>query len=105
MALDSSETMIAERPKAPARDDLGFDPDALREKYRRERDKRLRADGNQQYQEVAGDFARYLDDPYVEPGFTRPPLTDAVEVVVVGGGFGGLLAASRLREAGLKGIR
>ena len=32
---------------APA--ELGFDPDALREKYRQERDKRLRADGNAQY--------------------------------------------------------
>ena len=26
-----------------------FDPDALREKYRAERDKRIRADGNDQY--------------------------------------------------------
>ena len=84
---------------------LGFDPAKLREKYRAERDKRLRADGNEQYVEVAGDFARYLDDPYVEPGFTRAALTDEVEVVVIGGGFGGLLAAARLREAGIKDIR
>ncbi len=81
---------------------LGFDPDALRERYRQERDKRLRTDGNDQYQEVTGDFARYLDDPYVEPGFTRAPLFDDVEVVVIGGGFGGLLAAARLREAGVR---
>ena len=33
---------------------LDFDPDALREKYRAERDKRLRADGNEQYVEVDG---------------------------------------------------
>jgi cyclohexanone monooxygenase len=84
---------------------LGFDPDALREKYRQERDKRLRADGNDQYREVKGDFARYLDDPYVEPGFARAPLFDDVEVVVIGGGFGGLLAAARLREAGALDIR
>jgi cation diffusion facilitator CzcD-associated flavoprotein CzcO len=84
---------------------LGFDPEKLREKYRAERDKRLRADGNEQYVEIAGDFARYLDDPYVEPGFTRAPLTDEVEVVVIGGGFGGLLAAARLREAGVKDLR
>jgi len=84
---------------------LGFDPDALREKYRQERDKRLRADGNDQYREVKGDFARYLDDPYVAPGFTRAPLFDDVEVVVIGGGFGGLLAAARLREAGVEDIR
>ena len=60
---------------------LGFDPDALREKYRQERDKRIRADGNDQYVEVTGKFAHYVDDPYVEPGFTREPLTDEVDIV------------------------
>ena len=82
-----------------------FDADALRAKYREERDKRLRADGNDQYVEVKGQFARFVDDPYVAPGFTRAPLTDAVEVVVIGGGFGGLLAAARLREAGIDDLR
>ena len=90
---------------AVSAEELGFDPEALRAKYRAERDKRLRAEGNDQYQEVAGDFARYLDDPYVAPGFERAPLTDAVEVVVIGGGFGGLLAGARLREAGVQDIR
>ncbi len=84
---------------------LEFDPDALREKYRAERDKRLRADGNEQYTEVAGEFAHFVDDPYVEPGFTRAALTDEVDVVVIGGGFGGLLAGARLREAGVDDIR
>jgi cyclohexanone monooxygenase len=81
-----------------------FDPDALREKYREERDKRLRADGNEQYVEVTGEFAHYVDDPYVAP-ITRDPLTDTVEVVVIGGGFGGLLAGARLREAGVDDVR
>jgi cyclohexanone monooxygenase len=85
--------------------DLGFDPKALRERYRAERDKRLRTDGNEQYVEIKGEFGRYLDDPYVAPGFTRPALTDTVEVVVIGGGFGGLLAAARLREAGIDDVR
>ena len=39
-----------------------------------ERDKRLRSDANAQYVEVKGDFGHYIDDPYVEPGFTRAPL-------------------------------
>jgi cyclohexanone monooxygenase len=81
-----------------------FDPDALREKYREERDKRVRADGNEQYLEVAGDYARYLEDPYVAP-IERDPLFDDVDVVIVGGGFGGLLAGARLREAGVADIR
>ncbi|MFN2375053.1 MAG: flavin-containing monooxygenase [Candidatus Binatia bacterium] len=83
----------------------GLDPEAWRERYRRERDKRLRADGNEQYVEVTGRFAHYLDDPYVEPGFRRDPLTDEVEVAVIGGGFGGLLAGARLRQAGFADIR
>ena len=85
--------------------DLGFDPNALRDKYRQERDKRLRADGNEQYQEVTGDFSHYIDDPYVDPGFSREPLYDEVDCIVVGGGFGGLLAGARLTEAGVKRVR
>ena len=84
---------------------LGFDPDALREKYRRERDKRIRPEGNDQYVEVSGKFAHFVDDPYVAPGFTREPLTDEVDVVIIGGGFGGLLAGARFRQAGLRDIR
>jgi cyclohexanone monooxygenase len=84
---------------------LDFDPDALRAKYRRERDKRLRPDANAQYLETKGDFSRYVDDPYVEPGFARAPLDDEVDVLVIGGGFGGLVAAARLREAGVERIR
>ncbi|MBL4782421.1 MAG: NAD(P)/FAD-dependent oxidoreductase [Porticoccaceae bacterium] len=84
---------------------LNFDPDTLREKYRAERDKRIRSDGLGQYQQPSGDFTGYVDDPYVEPGFTRAPLSDEVEVAIIGGGFGGLLTAVRLREAGVKDIR
>ncbi len=82
-----------------------FDPDALRTKYREERDKRLRPDGNEQYLEVTGPLARFVDDPYVEPGFDREPLTDEVLVAVIGGGFGGLLAAAHLRKAGVEDVR
>ncbi len=84
---------------------LDFDPEALRVRYREERDKRLRPDGNEQYIEVRGDFSRYVDDPYVEPGFTRQALSEAVDVLIIGGGFGGLLAGARLREAGIGNIR
>ena len=56
---------------------------ALREKYRHERNRRLRPDANDQYVEVRRRLRRYIDDPRVEPGFTRKPLTDAVNVVIV----------------------
>jgi len=82
-----------------------FDAAALRDRYREERDKRLRTDGNEQYLEVKGEFAHFLDDPYATPGFEREALNDEVEVLVIGGGFGGLLAGARLRQAGVEDIR
>ena len=85
--------------------EVDFDPDGLKTKYLSERDKRLRPDGNAQYIEVKAEFSRYVDDPYVEPGFTRAPVFDDVEFAVIGGGFGGLLMGARLREAGYKSIR
>ncbi len=86
-------------------EDLGFNPDVLREKYRIERDKRLRSEGNEQYQQVIGDFTRYVDDPYIDAPIERDALADVVDVVIIGGGFGGLIAGARLREAGLARIR
>ncbi len=88
-----------------AAQDLRFDAEALRRKYREERDRRLRADGNAQYVEIGGRFAQFAEDPYVAAELTRAPLSDEVEVLVIGGGFGGLLAAARLREAGIDGLR
>ncbi|MEL7975240.1 NAD(P)/FAD-dependent oxidoreductase [Isoptericola sp. F-RaC21] len=85
-------------------DALGFDPDALRQRYRRERDRRVRPDGLGQYRRAAGEFGYYAKDPYTERT-EREPLTDRVEVLVVGGGFGGLLTGARLREAGFGSIR
>lgn len=84
---------------------LEFNPDELRGKYRSERDKRLRDDGNEQYIEVTGDFSHYIDDPYLESVIERAPLDDEVEIAIIGGGFGGLLAGARLRDAGMKSIR
>jgi cyclohexanone monooxygenase len=89
----------------PEPSDLGFDPDALRDKYRKEREKRLRPEGNDQYLEVSGEFSHFVDDLYVEPGYAREPLTDEVDVVLIGGGFGGLLAGARLRQLGVEDIR
>jgi len=80
-----------------------FDPDLLRDKYRLERDKRLREDGNEQYVDIS-EYAQYLDDPYTRPA-SREPLFDEVTVAIIGGGFGGLLAGARLREAGIEDLR
>ena len=89
----------------PTPEELGFDPAELRQKYADERTRRLRADGNNQYQEITGQHAHYNTDPYVEPGFTRPALQEELDAVIIGGGFGGLLAAARLQKAGITNIR
>ncbi len=83
--------------------ELGFDPASLKAKYRAERDKRLRKDGNEQYVEISGQYAHYLEDPYVAR-VERAPMFDNIEVVVVGGGFGGLLAGARLKQAGIEDV-
>ena len=72
----------------------------VRRKYQEERDRRIRRDGNEQYRAVdEQELKHYVFDPYVEPGFTRDPRSDEVEVAVIGGGFGGMYAAARLIEA------
>ena len=84
---------------------LSFDPDALGRKYQEERDKRLRADGNDQYLEVTGDFAYFVEDPYIDNELERDAIEDEVEVVIIGGGFGGMLAAARLHDVGITDFR
>ncbi|MGA7758451.1 MAG: NAD(P)/FAD-dependent oxidoreductase [Ilumatobacteraceae bacterium] len=82
----------------------GIDAEALRAKYRAERDKRLRTDGNEQYIEPVGKFAHYLEDPYVAPA-PRAPLFDEVTVAFIGGGFAGLVTGARLKQAGVDSVR
>ena len=81
-----------------------IDPEALRQKYREERDKRLRPDGIDQYIRIADHFPEYLEHPY-ESVVEREPKTDHVTFAFVGGGFAGLLTAARLTEAGASDVR
>jgi cyclohexanone monooxygenase len=78
--------------------------EALKRKYREERDKRLRPDGNDQYVRLTGRFAHYLTDPYL-PVVPREPKTDHVTVMFIGGGFAGLVTGARLKEAGIDDVR
>ncbi|HET7419317.1 MAG TPA: NAD(P)/FAD-dependent oxidoreductase [Candidatus Dormibacteraeota bacterium] len=81
-----------------------IDPEALRQKYREERDKRLRPDGNDQYIRMVDHFPDYLDDPYM-PVVQRAPKTDHVTFAFVGGGFAGLVTGARLKESGVTDVR
>ncbi|WP_306319841.1 MULTISPECIES: NAD(P)/FAD-dependent oxidoreductase [unclassified Streptomyces] len=79
---------------------------ALRERYRAERERRVRPDATAQYRSTTAEFGYFAADPYTD-GTTaeREPLSDTVDVAVVGGGFGGILAGARLRQRGVAKVR
>ena len=80
---------------------------ALRARYRREAEKRRRGDGNRQYKPMAGDaeLNRDYEVARYSPPIQREPILEDTQVVVLGGGFAGLLAAARLKEAGIGEMR
>ncbi len=78
--------------------------DELTARYRAERDKRLREDGNAQYVEPTGRYAHFLDDPWSELP-EREPLHDEVTVAFIGGGFAGLVTGAKLKQAGIDDVR
>ncbi|WP_328634536.1 flavin-containing monooxygenase [Streptomyces sp. NBC_00356] len=77
----------------------------LRERYRIERERRVRSDGASQYRSTTAEFGYFAADPYAGEVAEREPLRDAVDVAVVGGGFGGILAGARMRQQGLAKVR
>ena len=89
----------------PTAAELGFDPNEMRAKYDFERNRRLREEGAAQYQDIDGDLYRYNDDPHITEEIKRAPVSEQVEICILGGGFGGMLMAARLEEAGIRDFR
>jgi cyclohexanone monooxygenase len=81
------------------------DAEAIREKYRQERDKRIRPAGTDQYNFAEGEYAHFEDDPYAGPPVPREPVREEMDVVIIGAGFGGLQTAATLRSAGVDNFR
>ncbi len=88
-----------------SKSDQAMTPEEILEKYRIEREKRLRADGVDQYREMKDIYEDFDRDPFVEPGFTRDPCFDEVDVVIIGAGLGGLMSAVRLVQQGIDSFR
>ncbi|WP_165954516.1 flavin-containing monooxygenase [Sphingomonas sp. AAP5] len=92
-------------PENTANQAPALDIEALRERYRIERDRRVASyPAERRYRDPTGGFSRMLDDPYGTAP-PREPVHEDVDVFVVGGGFGGLMTAARLGQAGVQNIR
>lgn len=76
---------------------------SLKQRYLEERDKRVNARRGEVVS-LSGDLEHYLDDPHT-PALPREAVDSDVDVVVVGAGFGGLLAGAKLRDRGIEKIR
>jgi cation diffusion facilitator CzcD-associated flavoprotein CzcO len=100
----TAPSSLRQEPAGPDRT-AGYDPEAVRAKYLAERDKRL-VPGRADIRDLRTDehFAHYRDDPFT-PVAERDPVTDEVDVVIVGGGIAGLTAGAQLRKAGIERIR
>jgi hypothetical protein len=81
------------------------DPLALGQKYQAEREKRLRADGIDQYIEAKGPLSHFKEDVHANPKVKREPVREITNVVIIGAGYRGLLAAVRLAQQGITDIR
>jgi cyclohexanone monooxygenase len=82
-----------------------IDIPSLREKYRQERERRLRSEGSAQYFRPKGRaLNEYLADPY-QPVEPRAPVVEDLDVAVLGGGFTGILASVQLKKAGVSNFR
>lgn len=93
--------MTCEPTQTPSDIDIA----ALKEKYRQERDKRLRGDGQRQYFRPTGEVvSSYTADPH-RPLRPRDPISEEIDVIVLGAGWGGIMAAYHLTQAGITNFR
>jgi cation diffusion facilitator CzcD-associated flavoprotein CzcO len=84
-------------------DDIDFP--ALKARYRQERDRRLRQEGRRQYVTADGGAPDARDvDPYL-PVAARDPISEDLDVAILGAGWSGILAAYHLKRAGVGSIR
>jgi len=88
-----------------------IDIPALREKYRQERDKRIIREATNQYVRTtgnlagaAGDDEAYEGDPHMAV-VPRDPISENLDVAILGAGWTGILAGYHLKQAGVSTFR
>lgn len=83
---------------------VDLDYEVIRDVLHAERDARMRPDGIGQFRFVHDSPSEYVEDPWT-PVLEREPIVESVDVLVVGAGFGGLVAAVEAKRAGARSIR
>ena len=83
-----------------------IDIPAMKEKYRQERDKRVRPEAGEQYAPPSDTLTHdtYEHDPFT-PVVPRDGLHEELDVAILGGGWTGILAAYHLTQAGVTNFR
>jgi len=82
-----------------------LDVESVRDKYRRERDKRVRPEGTDQFNFAEGRYSHFEDDPYAGAPEPREPFDETLDLLIIGGGFGGLETAITAGKAGIDDFR
>lgn len=91
------------KTNVPAPEEL--DIPALKERYRLERDKRVRREGGEQYVRPTGDFSdNYAHDPFT-PLVERDAIVEDLDVAILGAGFSGILSGFHLFKQGVTSVR
>ena len=80
---------------------LNLDTKALSAKYQEERAKRLRPDGVAQFKQPRGTFSHFKEDVRAPP-LIRDPINAETKVLIVGGGFAGLVTCVKLKDEGVE---
>ena len=95
--------MVCEPTKVPAGSEMDFD--AIKRKYDFERDRRIRPEGQDQFVRAKAVFEDLNEiDPHT-PYIERDPISEELDVAILGAGFSGLWAAYHLRKAGIGNFR
>jgi len=84
---------------------IEVDVEELRARYQQEQLKRLRPDGLKQFAGLKEQFEELDEDPYADPNFTRAAIDEETDVVIVGGGFAGMLTGIDLDRLGISEFR
>jgi cyclohexanone monooxygenase len=79
--------------------------DAIRARYAAEKARRMRPDGTAQFTFLEGELEAFDRDPHTDGIAERDPVSEAVDVLVIGAGIGGIQAAVWLQKASVSDVR